>query len=62
VVSAAFNLPSGPSIVATQLVIFLTAMETLSEIGARLKHWLRKRLHQFYNLWDALDAAFKALS
>lgn len=26
VVSAAFNLPSGPSIVATQLVIFLTAM------------------------------------
>ncbi|MFM7447625.1 MAG: metal ABC transporter permease [Leptolyngbyaceae cyanobacterium] len=25
-VSAAFNLPSGPSIVATQLVIFLTAM------------------------------------
>jgi zinc/manganese transport system permease protein len=26
VVSAAFNLPSGPSIVATQLAIFLTAM------------------------------------
>ncbi|NER96635.1 MAG: metal ABC transporter permease, partial [Symploca sp. SIO1B1] len=25
-VSAAFNLPSGPSIVATQLAIFLTAM------------------------------------
>jgi ABC-type Mn2+/Zn2+ transport system permease subunit len=26
VVSAALNLPSGPSIVATQLAIFLTAM------------------------------------
>lgn len=37
-------------------------LNKIEKFWARLKHHLRKTLHQFDNLWDALDNAFRALS
>lgn len=34
----------------------------IEKFWARLKHYLRKTLNQFQNLWDAVDNAFKKLS
>lgn len=37
-------------------------LNKIEKFWARLKHYLRKSLNQFQNLWDAVDNAFKALS
>lgn len=37
-------------------------LNKIEKFWARLKHYLRKTLNQFQNLWDAVDNAFKALS
>lgn len=34
----------------------------IEKFWARLKHYLRKTMHQFDSLWDALDNAFRTLS
>lgn len=37
-------------------------LNKIEKFWARLKHYLRKTLHQFQNLWDAVDNAFQTLS
>lgn len=37
-------------------------LNKIEKFWARLKHHLRKTLHQFTDFWDAVDNAFKALS
>ncbi len=47
-------------------VLFLPAyspdLNKIEKFWARLKNQLRKILHQFERLWDAVDSAFKLLS
>jgi transposase len=37
-------------------------LNKIEKFWARLKHYLRKTLNQFENLWDAVDNAFRRLS
>lgn len=37
-------------------------LNKIEKFWARLKHYLRKSLHQFPTLWDAVDDAFRKLS
>ena len=37
-------------------------LNKIEKFWARLKHYLRKTIHQFEDFWDAVDNAFKALS
>lgn len=37
-------------------------LNKIEKFWARLKHYLRKTLKQFQQLWDAVDHAFRALS
>lgn len=37
-------------------------LNKIEKFWARLKHYLRKTINQFDNLWDAVDNAFKQLS
>ncbi len=37
-------------------------LNKIEKFWARIKPYMRKTLHQFDNLWDALDHAFRALS
>lgn len=47
-------------------LIFLPAyspdLNKIEKFWARLKHYLRKTLHEFTDFWDAVDNAFRALS
>lgn len=37
-------------------------LNKIEKFWARIKYHVRKTLHQFGNVWDALDNAFRALS
>jgi hypothetical protein len=37
-------------------------LNKIEKFWARLKHYLRKTVNQFPNLWDAVDNAFRQLS
>lgn len=37
-------------------------LNKIEKFRARMKHYVRKTLHQFDNLWETLDNAFRALS
>ena len=37
-------------------------LNKIEKFWARIKPYMRQTLHQFDNLWDALDNAFRALS
>lgn len=37
-------------------------LNKIEKFWARLKHYLRKTMNQFQNLWDAVDNAFRHLS
>lgn len=37
-------------------------LNKIEKFWARIKHYVRKTLHQFDTLWDALDNAFRVLS
>ena len=37
-------------------------LNKIEKFWARIKHYVRKTLHQFDTLWDALDNAFRELS